>query len=395
MRKNKARPALLLVLAAVAACFLPARAQGQGAGSEKWQFELFFSPTCHECQKIRNEFLPRLIGKYPGRIGVQYRDISEMANFKRLFDLSKQARGNSQEVKVPAVFYSGTLLIGSDVIKDGLENLLLHRQGAAQAGGAAGEGYTPLAHFKSFTPLAVTAAGLVDGINPCAFTVIVFFVSFLALQGFRKTRLLTVGCFFIIGVFITYLLIGIGLFSFFYKLGAYWWLRVVFNWCVGGISLVFAGAAVVDAVKFLKTGQTDGMLLSLPAPVKKKIHDVIGMHYRGAARQEETRTMWRLMITAFVTGFLVSLLEAVCTGQMYLPTIVFVMKSTTMKLWAFAYLALYNVMFIIPLGVILMLAVAGMTSGQFTRFMTRNFVAVKSLMAALFLFLGIFLIWKG
>jgi len=40
-------------------------------------------------------------------------------------------------------------------------------------------------HFRSFKTLAIVVAGLIDGINPCAFTVIVFFVSFLAFQGMQ------------------------------------------------------------------------------------------------------------------------------------------------------------------------------------------------------------------
>jgi len=160
------------------------------------------------------------------------------------------------------------------------------------------------------------------------------------------------------------------------------------------LSIVFGAAAVADTVKFMRTGKTDGMILSLPQAVKDKIHSVIGMRYRGTAR-EQSAAMARLAVTAFVTGFLVSLLEAVCTGQMYLPTIIFVMKSTPVKLAAFGYLALYNLMFIVPLGAILVLAVTGMSSGQFTRFLTKHFVAVKLSMAALFFFLGLYLVWRG
>lgn len=350
----------------------------------------FFSPTCHECQQIKQEFLPKLLAGRSG-VTVEFRDISEMDNYKRLFGLSGQ--NGSAIVKVPAIYAGGELLTGSAQIRQKLGELI-EGLSPAKEDVAPLPSYDPVAQFRRFTPAAVIAAGLIDGVNPCAFTVIVFFVSFLALQGFRRARLFAVGAFFIAGVFFTYLAIGFGLFGFFYKLGAFWQLRVAFNWAIGGLSIVFGAAAVADAVKFLRTGTTDGMILSLPQAVKDKIHSVIGMRYRGAGR-EQPATMARLAVTAFVTGFLVSLLEAVCTGQMYLPTIVFVMKSAPEKLAAFGYLALYNLMFIVPLGAILVLAVTGMSSGQFTRFLTKHFIAVKLSMAALFFFLGLYLVWRG
>ena len=393
MKRNRIRAALGFLPAAAFAIYIslfPGTAFSGDTAARPAAVEFFLSPTCHECQQIKNEFLPKLLAGRAG-VAVAYRDIGEMDNYKRLFALSHQ--GNPPVVKVPAVYAGGRLLTGAEAIRNDL-GTLLDAQTPARGDAAGPQDYNPLAQFRRFTPLAVIVAGLIDGINPCAFTVIVFFVSFLALQGFRKSRLFAVGAFFIAGVFITYLLIGVGLFGFFYKLGAFWQLRVAFNWAIGGLSLVFGCAAVVDAAKFLKSRETDGMLLSLPKAVKDKIHCVIGLRYRGTAR-EQSRTMARLAVTAFVTGFLVSLLEAVCTGQMYLPTIVFVMKSTSLKLAAFGYLALYNLMFIVPLGAILVLAVMGMSSGQFTRFMQRHFLALKLSMAALFFFLGIYLLWRA
>ena len=100
-------------------------------------------------------------------------------------------------------------------------------------------------------------------------------------------------------------------------------------------------------------------------------------------------------MTTFVTGFLVSLLEAVCTGQVYLPTITFVLKTTPAKVQAAGYLVLYNVMFIVPLVVIFLCALAGVTSGQFTKVLHRHFLLIKSLLAGMFFVFGIFLIWRG
>jgi cytochrome c biogenesis protein CcdA len=101
------------------------------------------------------------------------------------------------------------------------------------------------------------------------------------------------------------------------------------------------------------------------------------------------------LFSALVAGFLVSLLEAVCTGQVYLPTISFVLKSTTLKFQALAYLLLYNIMFIAPLVVIFALALLGTSSQQFSDFLKKRLGVIKILMAVLFFALGIYLLWRA
>ncbi len=393
--KNRSRAAAWLgALAAVIFFLFPGIGSCQDRGG-KPVLVLFFSPSCHECQKVKNEFLPRLERSYGDRFTIEALDIGVMENYRRLFDLSKASGRKDQSVTVPSVYFKGKLLVGGDQIEKQLEGLVRGGGWGQAPAQPSGGGYNPLSHFMTFTPLAVTAAGLVDGINPCAFTVIVFFVSFLAMQGFHRRHLALIGGFFIAGVFVTYLLIGLGLLGFFYRLSAFWWVRAAVNWLIGLLSIGFGVAAVADAVRYRATGKTDGMLLSLPQAVKNRIHSVIGMRYRGSVTAESRATFGRLVLTAFVTGFLVSLLEAVCTGQMYLPTIIFVLKSTTMKPLALAYLLLYNLMFIVPLAAVLVLSVFGTSSGQFSRFMSRHFLAVKGLMAALFFLLGVYLLWRG
>jgi cytochrome c biogenesis protein CcdA len=58
--------------------------------------------------------------------------------------------------------------------------------------------------------LAVVLAGLVDGLNPCAFATIIFFVSYLSLSGKKGKEILITGASFTVGVFIAYLLVVLG-----------------------------------------------------------------------------------------------------------------------------------------------------------------------------------------
>ena len=87
----------------------------------------------------------------------------------------------------------------------------------------------------------------------------------------------------------------------------------------------------------------------------------------------------------------ISLLELACTGQVYLPTIIFVSSIPELRVRAIGYLVLYNVLFILPLVVVFVLAYYGTTSKDLTRFLQRNAATVKLGMVILFAALAIWL----
>jgi len=373
-------------------------AYGDDASSGPRLLRFFYSPSCHGCMKLKNEFMPRIQKKYGGRLEVEYLDITDIENYKLLLSFKEQ-HGFISEISWPVVYFSGHFLNGYEQIHQGLEILL---GGVLKKRTVVNTNTMPepdlVARFKTIKPLAVVSAGLIDGINPCAFTVIVFFLSFLALQGYRRRELFLIGMVFIFTVFLTYILIGLGVFGFLYRLKSFWKVAKTFNFSVGVFSIALGGFAVYDFLKFKKTGKTEGLLLQLPAAVKNQIHSIIGMHYRqasGSRQPFQGKHVFKLLFSALVTGFLVSLLEAVCTGQVYLPTITFVLKTTDIKLEALSYLLLYNLMFIMPLLVIFFFALMGVTSRQFSELLKRNMLVIKILMAGLFFTLGIFLIWRG
>jgi cytochrome c biogenesis protein CcdA len=361
------------------------------------ELDYFFTPTCHACHEVREKIISQLEQKYKDKVRINFRNINSIEEYKLLLSL-KEKYHLSKAVSTPAVHFSGKILIGKQNISTDLIKLIDEELAKSPGQKSLNPSVDLLKYFLSFTPLAVISAGLVDGINPCAFTVIVFFISFLALQGYRKKELAVVGLFFISAVFATYLLIGLGIFSFFYSLKGFWLVRKSFNLGIGSLSLVFGIMAVADFMKFRTSGQTEGMRLQLPPSVKRQIQKVIGMNFRkdNSIPVPATKgTMFRLSVAAFVTGLLVSLLEAVCTGQMYLPTITFVLKSTNIRLKALAYLLLYNLMFILPLLAIFLCALMGTTSEDFSRLLKKHFLSTKSLMAVMFFVLGIYLIWRA
>ncbi|MGD9014581.1 MAG: cytochrome c biogenesis protein [Candidatus Omnitrophota bacterium] len=367
---------------------------------EPLELILFVSQHCKPCQEFKERILPQIKEKYRDKIRINELDFDQPQNVVRLLDLQDKYNWHPEENKTPTVFIDGKFLVGTEDLERYLAiyiDTALSERGSRPIPKTDSPTSDLVSRFKLIRPLGVISAGLIDGINPCAFTVIIFFISFLTLQGYGRRKILTIGLSFILAVFITYVLIGVGLFNFLYKLKTYWIIVKIIYTAGAILCFSLAGFAFYDFVKFRKTGQTQGLTLQLPEGLKQRIHWIIGLHYRQRDPRQEMDTKsstLRLILSAFLVGFLVSLFEAVCTGQVYLPTIVFVLKSTQLKLRALSYLLLYNLMFVIPLWIIMLFALWGVSSQQFAKLVQKHMGTIKILMVVLFLGLGVFLIWQ-
>jgi len=378
-------------------------AQGNNAGKEKSPRLLFFySPTCHACHKTIQEVMPEIEKEYSGKITIEYLDISDINNYNLMLKLREEY--NCQESGVPMVFLEEKIIIGYQQIKQNLKELIQHTLNNKNKKNTlpipeSKKNTDLVSRFSSLGALPIIGAGLIDGINPCAFTVIVFFISFLTLQGYRKKELEIVGASFILAVFLTYVLIGLGLFRFLYNLQHFYFISKVFYYLIALLCFVLFLFSLYDLWLFKKTCKAEDMTLKLPVFIKNRIHSIIGLYYRRKQEEGASRSGRRkiigILISAFVCGFLVSLLEAVCTGQLYVPTIAFMLKHPQLKIKALLYILLYNVMFVVPLFLVLLFALWGVTSVGFSNFLKKHLVLVKSIMAALFLLFGVIIVFSA
>lgn len=395
MRKNLKTPLALISLFISLIFFSPLAAV---APQDKTPVLIeFYSANCHKCLGVKQEFLPLIEEKFKSRIKINSLDIGNIENYKLLLSLKSKYKSRLN-FTMPVFFLEGNFLNGQRITRDSLTRFIETSLSNPRKETGGLPAVNLISYFYSFAPLVVLSAGLIDGINPCAFTVIVFFISFLALQGYKKRELIFVGSTFIFAVFLTYILIGLGFFGFFYRLSSFWLVSKIVNLIIGIFSVILGILAVYDFIKFKKTNDTEGLILQLPRSIKNQIHRVVGLYYRKDRQKDESghgKALFTLIASAFISGFLVSLLEAACTGQTYLPAISFILKASELKLEAFGYLVAYNLMFIFPLAVIFIFGLLGVTSGQFSKFLKNNLAAVKILMAGLYLALGIFLIWRA
>jgi MFS family permease len=231
--------------------------------------------------------------------------------------------------------------------------------------------------FKGWSLSAVLVAGFLDGINPCAFATIIFLVSYLTFMGKKGREILLYGIVFTSGVFIAYLLVGLGLMAFLHQMSSFPKISKGVYLFIAFFALILGIISLYDYVLFRK-GRVAKWKLQLPEGLKKKTHEVI---------REQARFKGGLFAT-FGAGFVIAVCTVICTGQVYLPTIGFIIGIPGLRKNAILNLVLYNIMYIVPLVGIFILAFFGVTSEKMA-FVTRKYTGtVKLLTAILFLALA-------
>ncbi|MBN3040842.1 MAG: hypothetical protein JW867_06910 [Candidatus Omnitrophica bacterium] len=343
----------------------------------------FYNSHCKACYELKADFLPEIEKKYQDR--VSWRFIRTDENPEGLGELLSICKAlGIDDARVPAILVGNKFLMNKFHIQANLEDALQE---------AIGKSHTPVSVDRVDTvdvfnriPLSVIIlSGLIDGINPCAFAVIIFFISFLAVYGYQRREVVFVGSTYCLSVFITYFLIGLGIFQFLYTIRGVFKAISAFYLFVASICFILAGFAFYDYYRFRKTKQSKDQILQLPDFLKKRINKVIGIQLRG----KKQSTPFRLIISTFIVGLLVSLLEAVCTGQIYIPIIVSILKYPQLRIKALSYLLVYNLMFVLPLVLIFLLSLFGFSSQWFNNLLKKNLGKIKILMALIFVLLGL------
>lgn len=209
-----------------------------------------------------------------------------------------------------------------------------------------GAPHAPTAGAASLLPAAtlgtVIVAALVDGINPCAFTVLLLFITALlaSAQGRSpeqaaslRSRVVGLGSIYIASVFLTYLALGVGLLS----TAAIFTQRHL-------PARLGAVTAIALGLWMLKDYFAPELGFRLGAPA------TVSQWARSSAR--------RASVPALITGgILIGLCTLPCSGAVYLAVLSLLAMQPT-ALAGFGYLVLYNALFVLPLVGILLLASA-------------------------------------
>ncbi len=328
------------------------------------QLTYYFSPSCRDCREFLEEEIPRLEEKLGLTIGMRALNVFDEGNMKQL-----RARLEAEGVEtdaLPVLDTGSVILAGEDMISRSLEGVLTGEITGTPGNNGAGENL-PLG-------ILVAGAGLLDGINPCAFSTLIFLLAYLGLRRGDRREILQVGIIFSLAVFLTYTAVGAGAFLVLRQSLRFAPISSFLRWGGGSVLVVLGALSLRDGL-LARKGETAAMALQLPDRVKKAVHRSVRQGVRSAVP----------LLGAAAMGFLVTLYELGCTGQIYLPTLYLMIRRGEGR--GLLLLLLYNGAFILPLIGVFLLAYRGLTSERLGNFFKEKLALVK-LMTALFFWIA-------
>jgi len=189
------------------------------------------------------------------------------------------------------------------------------------------------AYLPALGTIVITA--VIDSINPCAIGVLILMMSVLMAGKNSTKRMLVLGGLYIGAIFVVYFAAGLGLVYIFSSIPLY--LTEYISITVGLIIIV---AGLLEIKDFFWYGK--GFSLQIPSVFAKKMH----------AHASKTTVPGIILLGAFVAA-----VELPCTGAPYLAIIT--LLSQYFDATALMLLVIYNIIFVAPLIVILILVATG------------------------------------
>jgi len=285
---------------------------------------LFYGTGCPHCAEVQSFFEKEdLLNQYPIKVKEIYFNRENAVFFNNLLDslgIPSNVRG------VPAVVIGDQIIVGDKPIIDNFvseANKFLSENNRGMLENPKSENKKENQGLD-LTLAAVIGASVVDAINPCAFAVLIILMSTILAAGDGKKALKT-GLAFAASIFISYFLMGLGLYI---ALGV-GEISGIFFKIVGWLALILGLLNLKDYFWYGK-----GFLMEVPVAWRPKLQSIL---------KSVTSPLG-----AFGIGFLVSLILLPCTSGPYIVILGMLAKSA-LQTKAVFYLVLYNLIFITPM----------------------------------------------
>ncbi len=213
----------------------------------------------------------------------------------------------------------------------------------------------------------VITTALIDSINPCAIGVLILLISIMIAFKTKK-EMMFYGFFYILAVFVTYVLAGFGILYFLSSVPLY--ISEYISIVVGSLIII---AGMIEIKDFFWYGQ--GITLAIPSERAKQIHEMT----------KKVTLPGVLILGVFVAG-----VELPCTGAPYLA--ILLLLSQNFNFAAFLMLILYNIIFVLPLIVILLMVYFGFKIQNIKRWKQNNRIYMRLATGVILILLGWLLI---
>jgi cytochrome c biogenesis protein CcdA len=184
----------------------------------------------------------------------------------------------------------------------------------------------------------ITIAGIVDGVNPCAIGMMVMLLGYLLMFGQgnekeKEKKVLRLGIIYILSVFLTYLVVGLGLYSLIEQLH----INLLRSWINPILAVVLFVAGAIQIKDFFRPDLP--IHLRIPTASKEKLMPLI----------EKASVP-----TTIGLGMLVTILETPCSLPIYVGTATILAQSGLAIPLIVAYFLYYNFLFVLPLIIALL-----------------------------------------
>lgn len=284
---------------------------------------------------------------------------------------------------VPMIFIRDKYILDYDNIEKKLENYICNRTSSTKKL----DYNTVIKNFESkkissISIIQVIMAALINGINPCSISMILFL---LILLNNKSKALLKMGLGFCMGKVLVSFLIGTVLYRFFRYMSSFYIINIV-NVIFTVLFIVLFVINMYDYI-VVKQGKYGKIKAQLPTKFRKINHNVIKNTI-----EKFIDSKWIILI-CIILGGIVSCTEFLCAGQLYLSTIVTVINSNSGGVMqAIMYLLVYCIMCVMPLVVIVLIMAKGVKEIEVSTFFTEHIDKIKLIYACTFFIMAIYMI---
>jgi glutaredoxin len=323
-------------------------------GQVRVQLWFFWSQQCPHCLDARRYLLDRA----PDIHWLQFHDLELTGHPDNIRLYQEMAAGLGREAQsVPALFFCGEMEVGWHSAQTTGARLLEHLQACRQQAMADGKLSTGAPNAESVSlpwlgeldtealslPVLTVALAAVDAFNPCAFFVLLFLLSLLVHLQSRGRMLLIGGVYvFISGaMYFAFMAAWLNLFR---MLGSLTWVTAA----AGAVALVLGAINVKDFVAFGR-----GVSLSMTESRRADI-------FRRGRRLLAAGSLPVMVGAAVVMAIAANLYELLCTAgfpMVYTRVLTLRVEGATEH---YAWLALYNLVYVLPMAVIVLVFVRSM-----------------------------------
>lgn len=361
--------------------------------SNKTLLIYFYLSSCTECDKVakfmstlKKEYQVILDGKsINSNVEITKFNISKSENImiaKQYFEYFKVPE---KDRKVPIIFLGDTYITGEKAIQERLEENI---EGGLGLG-------TPRLNMEKGTPdkgisnltwgniIGAFLAGLANGVNPCSLSMLLFFLSMLLM---KSVNVLKAGFSFIAGKFITYLVLGILLYNVLASLNLAW-IQIAIKITLLIIIMVLIALNIQDFFA-ARNEKYDKIRLQLPASLRKFNHKWI-------KKITGIENMRLLLLVSFGLGVVISVGEFLCTGQIYLASIMYMLQSSmVINIQALILFLVYAIAFVLPLIILTFIIHKGREIFDVSEFIRGKMHIIKLVNTIIFVLFGIFVLLK-